>query len=57
MIISPLFVAGLLIFVSGIPLLEKKNEKHWGRNPDFIKYKNSVPVLIPFFGRVGDNPF
>ncbi len=45
--ISPLFVALLLIRVSGIPLLEQKADKKWGGQPDYEEYKKNTPVLIP----------
>lgn len=42
-IISPLTITGLLLFVSGIPLLEKKQES----NPAFEAYKKRTSALIP----------
>ncbi|USR78714.1 DUF1295 domain-containing protein [Arcanobacterium pinnipediorum] len=46
-ILSPAFVAFLLIKVSGIPMLEKKAEIRWGDDPEYQNYKNNTPVLIP----------
>jgi steroid 5-alpha reductase family enzyme len=46
-LISPVFVALLLIRVSGIPLLEEKADKRWGGDSDYEDYKRSTPVLIP----------
>ncbi len=48
--ISPVFVALLLIKVSGIPLLEKKADKTWGGQAEYEAYKENTPVLIPKFG-------
>ncbi|WP_314324519.1 DUF1295 domain-containing protein [Paenarthrobacter ilicis] len=48
--ISPVFVALLLLKVSGIPLLEKKADKHWGGQADYEAYKKNTPVLIPKLG-------
>ena len=45
-LISPVFVAFLLIKVSGIPLLEAKADKVWGGDEDYEAYKRSTPVLI-----------
>jgi steroid 5-alpha reductase family enzyme len=45
--ISPLFVALLLIRISGIPLLQAKAEKKWGGQADYEEYKKNTPVLIP----------
>jgi steroid 5-alpha reductase family enzyme len=47
-IISPIFTALLLIFVSGIPLLETSADKKWGDNQAYKDYKEKTPVLIPF---------
>ena len=46
-LISPVFVTLLLTRVSGIPLLEQKAEKKWGRQADYESYKKKTPVLIP----------
>ena len=45
-LISPVFVAFLLIKVSGIPLLEAKADKLWGGNEDYAAYKRNTPVLM-----------
>lgn len=47
-IISPIWITILLLFISGIPLLEKKSEKKYGEDPDFQQYKNETAKLIPF---------
>lgn len=46
-LISPVFVALLLIKVSGVKLLEEIAEKRWGSDPDYKRYRDSTPVLIP----------
>ncbi|MEQ9617208.1 MAG: DUF1295 domain-containing protein [Phycisphaerales bacterium] len=46
-LISPVFVAFLLIKVSGIPPLEKRADKKWGGDPDYEAYKRRTPVLVP----------
>ncbi|MFJ6419211.1 DUF1295 domain-containing protein [Paeniglutamicibacter sp. NPDC091659] len=48
-VISPVFVALLLIKISGIPLLERKAESKWGGQHDYESYKENTPVLIPKF--------
>jgi steroid 5-alpha reductase family enzyme len=55
--ISPIFVALLLIFISGIPLLEQKADKKYGDNDLYQHYKQTTPVLVPFIGRRGDAMF
>ena len=49
-LISPVFVAFLLIKVSGIPMLEERADERWGGQDDYEDYKRRTPVLIP-------NPF
>jgi steroid 5-alpha reductase family enzyme len=46
-LLSPVFVAFLLIKGSGIPPLEKKADQKWGGQPDYEEYKKDTPVLIP----------
>ena len=45
---SPLFIALLLIFVSGIPLLEKAADNKWGDDPKYQSYKKKTAVLVPY---------
>jgi steroid 5-alpha reductase family enzyme len=47
MLISPVFVALLLIKVSGIPLLERKSDKKFGHLDTYQEYKKNTPVLVP----------
>ena len=46
-LISPVFVAFLLIKVSGIPMLEERADVRWGGQDDYEAYKRKTPVLIP----------
>lgn len=46
-LISPVFVAFLLIKVSGIPLLEVKADERWGGQDEYESYKRKTPVLVP----------
>ena len=45
--LSPLYIAGLLLFVTGIPILEKSADARWGDNPKYRKYKARTSLLIP----------
>jgi len=47
-ILGPLYIALLIGFVSGIPLLEKSAERKWGKDKGYQEYKKSTSVLIPF---------
>lgn len=44
---SPAYISLVLLFFSGVPLLEKSADKKWGDNKDYREYKKAVPVLIP----------
>jgi steroid 5-alpha reductase family enzyme len=44
---SPLFIASLLLFVSGIPKLEKGADERWGKDPAYQEYKRRTSLLIP----------
>ncbi len=46
-LVSPLFITFLLLFVSGIPLLEKSANKKWGNNHDYAIYKKNTGKLLP----------
>ena len=46
-IVSPIYIALLLIFVSGIPLLEKKYEERWSHLDAYKAYKKRTGKLIP----------
>lgn len=46
-VIGPLTIMGLLMFGSGIPVLEKANDKKWGHDPDYQRYKAATSILVP----------
>jgi steroid 5-alpha reductase family enzyme len=50
-LVSPIFIALLLIFVSGIPPLEQSADKRWGSQPEYKRYKKRTSLLIPFFNK------
>lgn len=47
--ISPIYIYTIIMFVSGVPLLEKKYNSRWADNPEYKKYKESTNLLIPCF--------
>jgi len=47
-LLSPLTIVTLLVFVSGIPILEKKADERWGKDKKYQAYKNKTAKLIPF---------
>lgn len=45
---SPIFITLLLLFVSGIPLLEQSADERHGRKDDYNAYKRATSVLFLF---------
>ena len=46
-LVSPVFVALLLVRVSGIPILERRADEKWGGQPDYEAHKRRTSLLIP----------
>ncbi|HOI18916.1 MAG TPA: DUF1295 domain-containing protein [Candidatus Woesearchaeota archaeon] len=46
---GPLFISFLLVFVTGIPILERYADEKWGKDIKYKKYKKNTSILIPFF--------
>lgn len=46
-VIGPVFITALLLFVSGIPLLEKSADKKYGDREDYREYKRRTSIFIP----------
>ena len=46
-LVSPLYIIWLLLFISGIPILERQADAKWGKEPDYQKYKRRTSLLIP----------
>lgn len=47
-IAGPLTITILLLFVSGIPLLEKRHDERYQGNAAYEEYKKTTSLLIPF---------
>ena len=46
-IFSPIFSYLLLVYVSGVRMLENRGHKKWGHLEDYQNYKKNTPKLIP----------
>ena len=46
-LLSPLFVATLLLKVSGVPLLRQRAQERWGDDPDYAAYLARTRLLLP----------
>jgi steroid 5-alpha reductase family enzyme len=44
-LISPIFTYILLVYVSGVRMLEDRADKKWGHNEEYKNYKANTPVL------------
>jgi steroid 5-alpha reductase family enzyme len=44
---SPVFVATLLLRVSGVPLLRERSMRRWGDNPEYLAYLARTRLLLP----------
>ncbi|CAI5489488.1 unnamed protein product [Closterium sp. Naga37s-1] len=44
---SPLFTATILLFLSGMPLLEESANKKFGQRADYLQYRANTSPLIP----------
>ncbi|CAM9193513.1 unnamed protein product [Discosporangium mesarthrocarpum] len=49
---SPVFLMTLILFVSGVPLLEEQHDKKYGKDPRYQEYKANTPLLVPDFTKV-----
>ena len=45
-LISPIFTYLLLVYVSGVRMLEARGDVKWGDNEEYIKYKKETPMLF-----------
>jgi steroid 5-alpha reductase family enzyme len=45
--ISPIFIYLLLTKISGTPILDKRALEKWGEDPEYQKYRDNTPALIP----------
>jgi len=46
-IFSPIFSYLLLVYVSGVRMLEYRGHKKWGHLEDYQNYKKNTPKLVP----------
>jgi steroid 5-alpha reductase family enzyme len=47
-VLGPVTITLLLLFVSGIPLLEKSADVRFGKNPEYREYRRRTSLLIPW---------
>lgn len=45
--VGPVYLALLIILVSGIPILEKRADERWGGNEAYRRYRRRTGVLLP----------
>ena len=49
--ISPIFIYLLLTKLSGIPILDKRALEKWGDDPEYQKYRDNTPAILPRFNK------
>lgn len=50
-LVSPIVIFVIIFFATGLPILEREADKRWGNDQDYMKYKKSTSVLIPWFNK------
>lgn len=45
--ISPIFIYLLLTKISGVPILDRRGLEKWGNQPEYHKYRENTPTLLP----------
>lgn len=46
-LVSPVIISLMLMFVTGIPKLEKYADQKWGNNTAYREYKKTTSILVP----------
>jgi steroid 5-alpha reductase family enzyme len=46
-VVGPVFITLLLLFVSGIPLLERSADEKYGDDPSYRDYKRRTSLVVP----------
>ena len=50
--ISPIFIYLLLTKISGVPILDRRGLEKWGDQPEYHKYRDETPTLLPRLTRM-----
>jgi steroid 5-alpha reductase family enzyme len=45
-LVSPIYIAFIIIFVTGIPKLEKYADEKWGKDKKYLAYKKRTSILL-----------
>ena len=45
--VSPIFIYLLLTKISGVPILDRRGLEKWGDQPEYHKYREETPTLLP----------
>ncbi|MEL6390445.1 MAG: DUF1295 domain-containing protein [Bacteroidota bacterium] len=46
-VLSPIIIILLLLFVSGVPFIEKSRDKKYGDDPDYQQYISDTSIILP----------
>lgn len=48
-LIGPLYITVVLLFLTGIPTVEKRSDQKFGNDPAYLEYRRRTSMLIPWF--------
>lgn len=51
-VLGPLFITAILLFLSGIPMLEKSADEKYGDQEGYPAYKHRTSILIPIYPKL-----
>lgn len=50
-LVSPVFTMWSLLYLSGVPLIERAGDRRWGAQAEYLKYIEETPCIIPRWTR------
>ncbi|CAN0111804.1 unnamed protein product, partial [Scytosiphon promiscuus] len=54
---SPVFITSLILYVSGVPMLEEQHDEKYGDDPRYREWKENTPMIIPDLSKVWRSVF
>ncbi|CBJ25919.1 GE20757 [Ectocarpus siliculosus] len=54
---SPAFITALIMYVSGVPMLEQQHDEKYGGDPRYREWKENTPMILPDMSKVWRSVF
>eukprot|EP00752_Nemacystus_decipiens_P018301 g16417.t1 len=54
---SPVFTTALIMYVSGVPMLEEQHDQKYGDDPSYREWKENTPMILPDLSKVWRSVF